>query len=53
MIFPQKGKIPLTAQISGSDLDGDNFFICWDQTLVPKEVRKAKTIDNPSEDKKK
>jgi len=50
VIFPQKGKVPLTAQISGSDLDGDNFFICWDQTLVPKktDVRKIKTIDNPN-----
>jgi RNA-dependent RNA polymerase len=30
VILPQKGRIPLTAQISGSDLDGDNFFVCWD-----------------------
>lgn len=31
IIFPKKGDIPVTAQISGSDLDGDNFFICWDR----------------------
>lgn len=30
VIMPMKGKTPLTSQISGSDLDGDNFFICWD-----------------------
>ena len=30
VIFPKKGEIPITSQISGSDLDGDNFFICWD-----------------------
>lgn len=35
VIFPKEGKIPLTVQISGSDLDGDNFFITWDQRLVP------------------
>jgi hypothetical protein len=54
IIFPKKGKIPLTSQISGSDLDGDNFFICWDQRLVPKdtEIRKIKTIDAPTTDNK-
>lgn len=31
VIFPKKGEIPVTAQISGSDLDGDNFFISWDR----------------------
>lgn len=51
VIFPQKGKVPLTAQISGSDLDGDNFFICWDPILIPKEVRVYRTIDNPNENK--
>ena len=35
IIFPKKGKIPVTSQISGSDLDGDNFFICWDKELIP------------------
>ena len=52
VIFPQNGKVPLTAQISGSDLDGDNFFICWDQALVPKKARMIRTIDNPDAEKK-
>ena len=30
VVFPRVGKYPITAQISGSDLDGDLFFICWD-----------------------
>ena len=34
IIFPQKGDIPLTAQISGSDLDGDIFFISYDITIT-------------------
>jgi RNA-dependent RNA polymerase len=29
VIFPKKGDIPVTSMISGSDLDGDNFFISW------------------------
>lgn len=37
VIFPKKGEIPVTSQISGSDLDGDNFFICWDPELIPQK----------------
>jgi RNA-dependent RNA polymerase len=37
VIFPKKGDIPLTSQISGSDLDGDTFFIAWDERLIPKK----------------
>ena len=39
------GRFPLTAQISGSDLDGDNFFICWDDRLIPKKAADANLID--------
>ncbi|CAM5998907.1 unnamed protein product [Sphagnum balticum] len=42
-----KGDVPVTAQISGSDLDGDNFFICWDPTLIPKSHEEAYVIDDP------
>lgn len=34
VVFPQVGQDPITAQISGSDLDGDLFFICWDKRLI-------------------
>jgi RNA-dependent RNA polymerase len=34
IVFPCKGSYPVTVQISGSDLDGDNFFICWDEHLL-------------------
>ena len=34
VIFPSKGKIPLTSKISGSDLDGDIYWICWEQSFV-------------------
>lgn len=47
VIFPMKGDIPITSQISGSDLDGDNFFICWDRTLIPKEDQPYYLIDEP------
>jgi hypothetical protein len=50
-----KGSVPLTAQISGSDLDGDNFFISWEASLIPdeKKVCKANPIDAPTNNSKK
>lgn len=35
IVFPQQGKNPLTMEISQSDLDGDEFFLSWDQRIVP------------------
>ena len=34
VIFPQKGEIPLPSKISGSDLDGDIYWICWERSFV-------------------
>lgn len=45
VVFPVKGKYPLTSQISGSDLDGDNFFVCWDERLIPVAADPPNLID--------
>ena len=35
VVFPTKGKRPHADEQAGGDLDGDTFFVSWDQRLVP------------------
>ena len=34
IVFPSKGKIPLPSKITGSDLDGDIYWVCWEKTFI-------------------
>ena len=35
VVFPQKGRRPHTNEISGSDLDGDTYYLSWNELLIP------------------
>ncbi|KAK7283081.1 hypothetical protein RIF29_12346 [Crotalaria pallida] len=39
LVFPQKGFRPHTNEASGSDLDGDLYFVTWDESLIPPSKR--------------
>ncbi|KAM7187118.1 RNA dependent RNA polymerase domain containing protein, partial [Naviculisporaceae sp. PSN 640] len=35
--FPRNGDRDIPSMCSGGDLDGDDFFVIWDQNLIPRE----------------
>ena len=48
IVFPTQGERPHPSEIAGSDLDGDQYFICWDKGLII--PRTAEPYSYPSED---
>ncbi|KAF3792047.1 RNA-dependent RNA polymerase 2 [Nymphaea thermarum] len=35
IVFPQNGKRPHPNECSGGDLDGDLYFVSWDENIIP------------------
>ena len=48
IVFPTQGKRPHPSEIAGSDLDGDQYFVCWDGDLIVPKV--VEPYDYPSVD---
>ncbi|KZV92820.1 RNA-directed RNA polymerase [Exidia glandulosa HHB12029] len=38
VVFASVGKRAAASMTSGGDLDGDDFFVCWDHDIVPKKI---------------
>jgi RNA-dependent RNA polymerase len=49
IVFSQQGDRPAPHDISGSDLDGDEYLVVWHQDLVPYETDNAQPYDYDTE----
>lgn len=38
IVFPTKGERDPASLMSGGDLDGDKFFVCWDKRVIPEAI---------------
>ncbi|KAF9615730.1 hypothetical protein IFM89_026145 [Coptis chinensis] len=52
LVFPQNGDRPHSNEASGSDLDGDLYFVTWDGNLIPPSRESWPAMDySPAEAK--
>ncbi|KAJ4865061.1 RNA dependent RNA polymerase domain-containing protein [Trichoderma breve] len=52
VVFPSTGDRPVPNMLSGGDLDGDDFFIIWEPTLIPDQWNHpAMNYSSPSPEK--
>jgi RNA-dependent RNA polymerase len=49
IVFPQKGPRPHPNECSGSDLDGDLYFVTWNPELVPESHVEPMDYSSPGE----
>ncbi|WYZ43622.1 hypothetical protein EsH8_VII_000058 [Colletotrichum jinshuiense] len=49
IVFSTQGKRPAADLMSGGDLDGDTFFVSWDEEIIPYTVSQAAEYPGPGE----
>ncbi|KAL8732802.1 MAG: hypothetical protein Q9181_003829 [Wetmoreana brouardii] len=49
IVFPTRGRRPSADLMSGGDLDGDKFFVTWDQELIPSKISQAASYQGAKE----
>ncbi|CAF0737858.1 unnamed protein product [Brachionus calyciflorus] len=47
VVFPSVGPRPITNMCSGSDLDGDLYFVAWEPSLIPFQVEEPMNYLSP------
>ena len=52
IVFPSHGPRPHTNEISGSDLDGDVYWVCWLPDIVPDPANQIEALDYDTAEKK-
>lgn len=48
IVFPTRGQRPHPTEMAGSDLDGDQYFVCWDNDLIVPTLREPYTYPEMS-----
>jgi hypothetical protein len=47
IVFPATGPRPITNMCSGSDLDGDLYFVTWEPSLLPTKIESPMNYRSP------
>ncbi|THG97967.1 hypothetical protein EW145_g7507 [Phellinidium pouzarii] len=47
IVFSRRSGYSIPDTMGGGDLDGDKYFVCWDQTIIPRQTQTPETRSSP------